>query len=317
MVSHGGPSDLLGEMYAQWAAEMSAHPEMSVQLMRMVFDDWQRATAEPEGVTYRDAEVGGIAGIGVYPEGADAGQVLVFMHGGGFALGSPASHRKLAAHVAKACGARAFVPDFRRAPEHPFPAALEDGCRVLEGLVDAGHSITDLTPVGDSAGGNLAISAVLDRRDHDLPLPQQVVVLSPWLDMCNAGSTLDTNDATDFLITREGLQGNIDRYLGERTDPTNPLANPLQADLRGFPRLYVCAADTESLFDDSVRLRALAREHDVDVTFSVGEGMQHVFPFLAGRHPRADREIEEIGRWYRHGRAPRAARVGGAHPVDA
>lgn len=314
MVSHGGPSDLLGEMYAQWTAEMSAYPQMSVQLMRMVFDDWQRATAEPEDVTYRDAEVGGVAGIGVYPEGAHAEQVLVFLHGGGFALGSAASHRKLAGHIAKVCGARAFVPDFRRAPEHPFPAALEDGSRVLEGLLDAGHSITDLTPVGDSAGGNLAISAVLHRRGRDLPLPQQVVVLSPWLDMCNAGSTLDTNDATDFLITREGLQGNIDRYLGERTDPTNPLANPLHADLRGFPRMYVCAADTESLFDDSVRLHALAREHGVDVTFSVAQGMQHVFPFLAGRHARADEEIERIGQWYRRGRA---ALAGSAYPAGA
>lgn len=302
MVSHR-PSDLLGEMYAQWAAEMSAHPGMSVQLMRMVFDDWQRATAEPEGVTYRDAEVGGVPGVTVLPERADAGQVLVFMHGGGFALGSSASHRKLAGHVAKACGARAFVPDFRRSPEHPFPAALQDGSCVLEGLLGEGHSIADLTPIGDSAGGNLAISMVLHRRDQGLALPQQVIVLSPWLDMRNGGSTLDTNDATDYLITREGLQGNIDRYLGGRTDPTNPLVNPLHADLRGFPRLYVSASDAESLFDDSVRLHALAHQHGVDVTFSVGQGMQHVFPFLAGRHPRANREIEQIGNWYRAGRA--------------
>jgi acetyl esterase/lipase len=121
--------------------------------------------------------------------------------------------------------------------------------------------------------------------------------------MENTGATIDANNDTDFLITREGLQANIDRYIAGAAEPTDPFVNPLYADLTGFPRLYICAGSVESLFDDSVQLHARAEKFGVNVTFSVGEGQQHVYPFLAGRHPRADQEIAAIGAWYAAGRA--------------
>jgi acetyl esterase/lipase len=139
----------------------------------------------------------------------------------------------LAGHTAARCGATAFVADFRLAPEHPFPAGLDDAVNVLNGLLARGHRIEDITPVGDSAGGNLAKAAVLKLREAGRALPRQVITLSPWLDMENTGATIETNDATDFLIAREGLQANIDRYLGDSIDPTDPLVNPLYADLGG------------------------------------------------------------------------------------
>lgn len=296
------PTDRLGEVYAEWAVEMGRYPDMSTELLRIIFDDWQRVTGEPEDVTYRDTEIGGVPGILVIPQGSDPRQVLVLLHGGGFALGSSRSHRKLAGHLAKAAGTTAFVADFRLAPEHKFPAAIEDGVAVVRALREAGHRVEDVNLVGDSAGGNLAIATVLKLRELGEPLPAQVLTMSPWLDMENTGSTIETNDATDFLIAREGLQANIDRYIEGVASPTDPLANPLYADLTGFPRLYITAADTESLFDDSVRLHERAKAAGVDVTFSVGEGMQHVFPFLAGRHPRADEEIARMAEWYRAGR---------------
>jgi acetyl esterase/lipase len=296
------PQCLLGEIYAQWAAEMAAHPEMSMQLLRIVFDDWQRATAEPEGVTYAHRTVGGVPGVLVTPLDADASRIFLVMHGGGFALGSSASHRKLAGHLAKACGVHAFVADFRLAPEHPYPAAVEDGLSVIDGLLEQGYAMRDVTPVGDSAGGNLAIAMVLRLMAAGRELPHEVITMSPWLDMENTGETIETNDATDFLITREGLQANIDRYLGGTADPTDPFVNPLYADLTGFPRLYIDAGDVESLFHDSQRLHALAEKCGVDVTFSVGVGQQHVFPFLGGRHEPADQEIARIASWYAAGR---------------
>lgn len=295
------PQDLLGEIYAQWAVEMAAHPDMSEQLLRIVFDDWQRATAEPADVTYEHAEIGGVPGILVQPLGADATRLLLVMHGGGFALGSSASHRKLAGHLARACGVNAFVTDFRLAPEHPYPAAVEDGVAVIDALVESGTAICDITPVGDSAGGNLAISMVLRLMAEGRELPTSVITMSPWLNMENTGATIDTHDATDFLITRAGLRANIDRYLSGGADPTDPFVNPLYADLTGFPRLYIDAGSVESLFDDSVRLHALAEKCGVDVTFTVGEGQQHVYPFLAGRHPVADEEISRIAAWYAAG----------------
>jgi len=295
------PQDLLGEIYAQWAVEMAAHPDMSTQLLRIVFDDWQRATAEPVGVTYEHTEIGGVPGILVQPIGADPSRLLLVMHGGGFALGSSASHRKLAGHLAKACGVHAFVADFRLAPDHPYPAAIEDGLAVVEALVESGFSVSDITPVGDSAGGNLAISLVLRLMAEGRDLPSSVMTMSPWLNMENTGATIEINNDTDFLITREGLQANIDRYLGGEADPTDPFVNPLYADLTGFPRLYIAAGSVESLFDDSVRLHALAEKCGVDVTFTVGEGQQHVYPFLAGRHPVADEEIARMAEWYAAG----------------
>lgn len=298
------PTDLLGEIYAHWTNELGrlGDAPLSTELLRLIFDDWQRATAEPEGVTYRSTQIGGVPGILVTPVGADPSQVLIFMHGGGFALGSSASHRKLAGHFAKALGTNAFVLDFRLAPEFKFPAQIEDGVAVYQALLEAGHAPEDLTPIGDSAGGNLAISLVFELRNRGLQLPLQVITMSPWLNMENNGVTIETNDATDFLITREGLQGNIDRYILGATSPTNPMANPLYQDFTGFPRLYITAGDIESLFDDSVRLNQLALDAGVDVTFSVGAGMQHVYPFLAGRHPRADEEIARIAQWYHAGR---------------
>ncbi|WP_306191648.1 MULTISPECIES: alpha/beta hydrolase [unclassified Streptomyces] len=293
------PSDPLGEIYAEWSVEFDANPEMSLQLMRWVFEDWQRATAEPAGVTYATTTIGGVPGVLVTPLDADPSQVMVVMHGGGFALGSSASHRKLAGHLAKACGTHAFVLDFRLAPEFPFPAQIEDGLAVYQALLDKGIKADDVCFVGDSAGGNLAVAMALTLRRDSRPLPGRVLTMSPWLNMENSGATIETNNDTDFLITREGLAGNIGRYLSGGADPTDPYVNPLYATYEGFPRLYVCAADTESLFEDSERLVALAESAGVDVTFSIGKGMQHVFPFQAGRLARADEEIASMAAWYR------------------
>lgn len=293
------PTDLLGEIYAQWTAEFEANPELSLQVLRWVFEDWQRATAEPEGVTYASTTFGGVPGILVTPLESNSDQVLMILHGGGFALGSSASHRKLAGHLAKECGARAFVLDFRLAPEHPYPAQIDDGVAVFSALVEEGISPSNITPVGDSAGASIAIAMTLRLRAAGADSPQRVITMSPWLDMENSGETIETNNDTDFLIAREGLQGNIDRYLSGGASPRDPLVNPLHADFNGFPRLYITASDTESLYSDAVRLNALATEAGVDVTFSVGTGMQHVFTLQAGNLPEADVEIKRIGAWYR------------------
>ncbi|WP_257016255.1 alpha/beta hydrolase [Rhodococcus sp. ACS1] len=296
------PTDPLGRIYAEWTTEFEANPQMSLQLMRWVFEDWQRVTTEPEGVTYRSTEIGGVPGISVEPIDSDPREVLVVLHGGGFALGSSASHRKLAGHLAKACGAYAFVADFRRAPEHPYPAQLDDVTAVFESLVDDGISPRDITFVGDSAGASLSVATTLRLLGQQRSHPAQVVTISPWLDMENTGATLVTNDATDFLITREGLQGNIDRYLSGGASPTDPLVNPLYADFAGFPRLYITASDTESLYADAIRLHERAVAAGVDVIFDSVSGEQHVFPLQAGLHEAADESIAAVATWYHAGR---------------
>lgn len=298
------PTDLLGEIYARWIVEMTRYPDMSIDLSRIIFDDWQRATAEPEHVTYANTSIGGVPGIVATPADHDENKILVLMHGGGFALGSAISHRKLAGHIATACRAPAFVVDFGLAPEHPYPEARDEGLAVYRALLDAGHAASDITLVGDSAGANLAISMTLRLIADGADLPGAVITMSPWLNMENDGATLESNDATDFLIAREGLQANIDRYLTGGASPTDPYVNPLYADLTGFPPLYICAGAVESLLDDAVRLNALAQQGGVDVTLSVADNMQHVYPFLAGHHPQADAEIAAIGAWHRAKSSP-------------
>lgn len=294
----GVVQDPLKDLYTDWSQILATTENLTIRLFRSIFDEWHQPTAEPTGVTYEEAVVGGVPGIWCRPEGADASQVLLYTHGGGFAVGSASSHRKLAGHLAKALGVTALVLDYRRAPEHPHPAQVDDTVAAFLALVDSGVAPDSITTVGDSAGGNLAIAAVLSLKEQGKPLPGAVIALSPWLDMENKGETLVTNDATDALITVGLLEGMIAGVLGGTTSPTAPLANPLYADFTGFPRLYVTAGGAESLLDNATRLDELARAAGVDVTLSVVEGQQHVFVFNAGRTAAADDQIAAIAKWH-------------------
>lgn len=290
--------DPLKALYADWSEIMATTPDLTMRLFRSIFDEWHQPTTEPTDVTYAEETVGGVPGIWCRPIGADASKVLLYTHGGGFAVGSAASHRKLAAHFAKALGVTSFVLDYRRAPEHPHPASLEDAVSAFQALTEGGIHPADITLIGDSAGGNLAVATALALKERGTPLPGAVIALSPWLDMENKGETLVTNDASDALISVELLAGMIAGVLGENTSPTHPLANPLHADLSGFPRLYITAGGDESLLDNATRLDDLATAAGVDVTLSVVPGQQHVFPFNAGRTAAADDQIAAIAKWY-------------------
>jgi monoterpene epsilon-lactone hydrolase len=293
-------SDALRALYADWSGIIAGTPELTTRLFRSIFDEWHQATREPEDVTYREETIGGVSGIWALPIGADASTVLVYLHGGGFAVGSASSHRKLAGHVAKALGATSFVLDYRRAPEHPHPAQVEDGVAVVAALTDRGIAPADITTIGDSAGGNLAIAVPLALREQGRPLPGQVIAFSPWVDMENAGESLKTNAGTDALVTEALLEGMIAGVLGDgQVDPTTPLANPLYADFAGFPRLYMNAGSVETLMDNATRIAEKARAAGVDVTLTLADGMQHVYPFLAGNAPEADQEIAAIAKWFR------------------
>ena len=293
-------SDALHALYSDWSAIIANTPDLTMRLFRSIFDEWHQPTREPEDVTYREETVGGVPGIWTLPIGADTSKVLLYTHGGGFAVGSASSHRKLAAHVAKALGVTAFVLDYRRAPEHPHPAQVQDGVAVFSALTERGIAPADITTIGDSAGGNLAVAIPLALREQGKPLPGGVIAFSPWLDMENAGETLVTNAGTEALVTVPLLEGMIAGVLAEgKIDPKTPLANPLYADFTGFPRLYINAGAAEALADNATRLAEKAQAAGVDVTLSVVEGMQHVFPILAGTAPEADDEIAAIAKWYR------------------
>ncbi|UMB70072.1 alpha/beta hydrolase [Mycobacterium paraterrae] len=288
----------LEALYRGWSSRMAANPEMPIELLRNMLDEWHQPALEAEGVTYRSDLIGGVEGIWALPLGADTSRVISYTHGGGFVVGSAASHRKLAAHLAKALGVTAFVIDYRRAPEHPFPAQIEDATAVYRALLARDFAPGDIITAGDSAGGNLAVATTLNLRLDGSPLPGAVIAISPWLDMELTGESLITNAATDGLVSRQTLEGMSAMFLGETGRPDDPLANPLYADYTGFPRLYISASAGETLLNDATRLADRASAAGADVTLSVVDGMQHVFPCLAGRAAEADAEIARIRSWY-------------------
>lgn len=292
-------ADYLRVLYKDWSDRMVANPNMTVADFRSLFDEWEKPTFEPEDVTYKSDNVGGVDVIWAYPIGCDKSKVLIYTHGGGFAVGSSSSHRKLAGHMAKALGVSSVVLDYRRSPENPFPAQLEDAASVYKALLASGIKSKDIGTIGDSAGGNLAVASVLKFHELGLELPGFVIAFSPWLDMELTGCTLESNAATDALITVPLLQGMIGMFFGDdNTKARDPLANPLHADFNGYPPLYINAGGAEMLLDDARRLYARVTEAGVQATLSVVDGMQHVFPFLAGRAPEADEEISRIAAWY-------------------
>lgn len=294
-------SEYLRELYKSWTARMASNPSMPLADVRGILEEWEKPTLEPEDVTYKSVNLGGVGAIWAYPKDCDRAKVLLFYHGGGFAGGSSASHRKLAGHVAKALGASAVLLDYRRAPEHPYPAQLEDAVSAYKALLAAGIKHSNISTVGDSAGGNLAVASVLKFRDLGLELPRCVIAFSPWLDMEmeTPGNSLETNAAKDALASREILTHMRDMFLGGPGPRSrDPLANPLYADFKGFPPLYINAGGDETLLDDAVRLHDRARAAGVKTVLTVAPGMQHVFPFLAGRAREADDELRKIAAWY-------------------
>jgi monoterpene epsilon-lactone hydrolase len=292
-------SSFLRILYQSWSERMAANPGLTIADLRSLFDEWHQPTLEPEGVTYKSETLVGVEGIWALPAGADTTKVILYTHGGGFAVGSASSHRKLAAHLAKHLGVTAVVIDYRRAPEYPYPAQIEDATAVYRQLLARGFKGQRIIISGDSAGGNLAISTVLKLRNDGVELPGAVIAFSPWLDMEHVGRTLASNDATDALVKKPMLEAMSGMFLGEKGSRIDPLTNPLKADYRGFPRLYINAGSCETLLDNATDLAEIAKASGVDVTLSIVDGMQHVFPCLAGRAREADDELLRIARWFK------------------
>ena len=293
-------ADFLRTLYKSWSDRMAADPALTIADLRSLFEEWHQATREPEGVTYKSGLLAGLEALWALPVDADISKVILYTHGGGFVVGSTSTHRKFAGQLAKHLGVTAVVIDYRRAPECPFPAQIEDSTAAYRELLARGFKAQNITIAGDSAGGNLAISTVLKLRDDGAALPGAVIAFSPWLDMEHIGRTLETNAATDALVNMSIVQGMSAMFLGQHGSRIDPLANPLKANYtKGFPRLYITVGSAETLLDNSTDLAEIAKAAGVDVTLSIVEDMQHVFPFLAGRAVEADEELRRIANWFK------------------
>ena len=291
-------SDIIKTLYSSWSAAAKDNPDRSLEEMRAQFEHWGDITGEPGGVDYIEVDAGGVQAMWAIPKGAAADRVLLCCHGGGYVVGSMFTHRKRFGHIAKACDARALIIDYRRAPEYPHPAQVEDAVKAYQWLLREGFDPAHIATTGDSAGGALCTTVLLALRDQGVQLPAAALPMSPWYDMEISGESIRLNAHLDCIAKEETVRGMAESYLGE-TSPKEPLANPLYADLQGLPPIYIQVGSHEALLDDSTRFEARARSAGVDVRLDVFEEMQHVFQFLAGTAPEADEAVQRMADWLR------------------
>jgi len=261
---------------------------------RAPFDAVMSSIIAPQGVKFREERIGEIPGWWCEPEDALPGAAVLHLHGGWFNLGSAAAYRHLVGHIARSAGASAFVPDYRLAPEYPFPAALEDGRACLRGL--AGRGVRAIAVTGDSAGGNLALTLVSLAGAGPATTGRivGVVVLSPITDLAMTGASWETRAEADPLFVKEQAEGLIRAYLNGH-EPRDPLASPLYAELLGFPPIRVQVGDDEVLLDDSLRLAERAVAAGVDAQLDVWQGMPHGFIGSIGQTQAAASALSAIG----------------------
>ena len=229
--------------------------------------------------------------------GADPGPVILYLHGGGYRIGSPRSHRGLAAALAGAAGCRVLTLDYRLAPEHPFPAAVEDSCAAyawLRGQVPR----CQVAMAGDSAGAGLALATLLAARDAGIPLPAAAVLMSPWTDLTASGPSYQERADADPLNQRAALLAMARGYLCG-ADPADPMASPVFGDLRGLPPLLLQVGSREIVHSDAATLAARAQAASVPAEFQEWPGMVHVFQQFPAELPQADQALAAAGRFLR------------------
>ncbi len=268
-----------------------------VEALRMGFE----ATALPGAadVVRTAVLIGDVAVDELTVPGADPTRVVLYLHGGGFVIGSPVTHRKLAGDIARAAGVRVLLPDYPLAPEQPFPAAIEWITTLYRGVLASGVAPGHVAIAGDSAGGGLTAAVLVALREGGVPLPAAAVLLSPWLDLVRADVDGDARRASaDPIIAPADLATFQSWYLGA-ADPRDPLASPVLADLAGLPPMLVQVGEAEVIVDDSRRFAERGRAAGVAIELEVWSEMIHVWHIFAGRVPEATAAVERIGAFLR------------------
>ena len=268
--------------------------EFDVAAMRQNMEDM--AAAPPEDVSRRDFVADGLPAchIGVPDNRTDRG--VLYFHGGGYLLGSLNTHAELMGRIARACRAPVLGIEYRLAPEHPHPAAVDDAVASYDRLLESGISADRIVIAGDSAGGGLTLACLLALKQQGKPQPAGAVLLSPWTDLTGSGDSVSTRADVDPMISAKGLKQTAELYHGT-TDPADPLVSPLFGDLRGLPPMLIQVGDFEILLDDSTRLAERANAQGVDVDLEIYDDAFHVFQNLPGLPESAD-ALASIGRFF-------------------
>jgi epsilon-lactone hydrolase len=255
----------------------SAFPvDSDVNEQRRLLRELLSAQPLPADVTVTEAALGGVRTAEITVDGAEPRNVVLYFHGGVYVMSDAFLAAGLASQVGRRTDAKVISVDYRLAPEHPYPAAVDDALAAYEALLDNGVAPSDIAFAGESAGGGLAIATLVNARDHGLPLPAAAFVMSPYADLTLAGTTMETKGALDPLLSPEALQARVPDYTAGQ-DAALGLISPIFADLSGLPPLIIQAGTHEVLLDDAIRLARQAATADVEVTLDITPGVPHVF----------------------------------------
>lgn len=276
-------------------AKLPPSDTLSVAERRAQYERAEKAFPTPADVTIEHVATPGPAEW-LTPPGARTDAAVLYLHGGGYVIGSPRSHRHLAAAIGTAAKTRVLLPDYRLAPEHPFPAAVEDATAAYRWLMAQKIAPARIVIAGDSAGGGLAVATLIALRDAGVPLPAAGVCLSPWVDLTGSGASYTTRADIDPIVKRDGIDKMALAYLAGK-DARTPLASPLFADLHGLPPLLIHVGDAEVLLDDAVQLAARAKAAGVDATLDVRAEMIHVWQWFFPMLDEGQAAIDRIGQF--------------------
>jgi acetyl esterase/lipase len=251
-------------------------PGSDVNEHRRLLREAVSAQPLPADLTVTAAELGGVPTAEITVDGIEPRHVVLYFHGGVYVIGDAFLAAELASQVGRRTQAKVTSVDYRLAPEHPYPAAVDDALAAYEALLHDGIAPSDIAFAGESAGGGLAIATLVNAREHGLPLPAAAYVMSPYADLTLAGTTIDTRSEVDPLLSRELLEARVTDYVAGH-DAALGLISPIFADLSGLPPLLIQAGTHEVLLDDAVRLAQQAAAADVEVTLDITPRVPHVF----------------------------------------
>ena len=279
--------------------EMKKLPlDRPINLMRKKMDELGGQASVAVGSRIEPAVVGGVPAEWIVPANDDGQHLLLYLHGGGYSIGSCESHRGMASQIAKACGARVLLPEYRLAPEHPYPAGLEDATAVYAHLLKQGYSPDNLAIAGDSAGGGLTLATLQNLREKNIPMPACAATISAWTDLLGTGHSMQTRARHDPWFNPEGVVKAAKVYYAD-ADPTDPKVSPIFADYSQFPPLLFQVGDYEILLNDTTRAAQKAKEQGVDVTLKIWDGMWHVWHAFYDNIIEGHQGIEELGEFVR------------------
>lgn len=273
--------------------------ERSVDEARAGWESLAARFPPADDLTYFREIANGVPVEWVEAPGADPARVVVYLHGGGYVMGSVPSYRAFAGRISRAAAGRVLLVDYRLAPEHRFPAAVDDAVAACRWLARREGGLARVVIAGDSAGGGLSLATMLALRDAGHALPAAAVCISPSTDLAKTGASIHARAHLDPLVSVPSTFAHARRYLGDDGDPTHPLASPLYASLQGLPPLLVMVGTHEILHDDSTRLADKARVAGVEVTLDIAQDMVHIWPFFAAILPEGQQAIERVGAFVR------------------